>query len=65
MARNRVGARGHTIDIPLRARPQLELGNLLRTGELSRMWFVAKQTDLTFNLVGGVAGKGCVIGQPL
>ncbi|KAF6264839.1 FAE1/Type III polyketide synthase-like protein-domain-containing protein [Scenedesmus sp. NREL 46B-D3] len=29
----------------------LELGNLLRTGELIRLWSVASQTDLTFNLV--------------
>jgi hypothetical protein len=27
------------------------LGNMLRTGELIRLWSVASQTDLTFNLV--------------
>jgi hypothetical protein len=30
---------------------QLELVNLLKNGDLARLWAVASQTDLTFNLV--------------
>lgn len=29
----------------------LELANMAQKGELQRLWDVAKQTDLTFNLV--------------
>ena len=32
---------------------QLELANMLKNGDLQSMWTVARQTDLTFNLVGG------------
>jgi len=35
----------------LAAPPQLELANMMRTGELIKLWTVASQTDLTFNLV--------------
>jgi 3-ketoacyl-CoA synthase len=31
--------------------PQLELATLYQQGDLSRLWSVASQTDLTFNLV--------------
>lgn len=31
---------------------QLELGNMYQSGQLTQLWEVAKQTDLTFNLVG-------------
>lgn len=30
---------------------QLELGNMYQQGDLTRLWSVASQTDLTFNLV--------------
>jgi hypothetical protein len=32
--------------------PQLELCNMLRMGQLSALWNVAQETNLTFNLVG-------------
>eukprot|EP00878_Enallax_costatus_P003978 GHUV01004200.1.p1 GENE.GHUV01004200.1~~GHUV01004200.1.p1 ORF type:complete len:146 (+),score=15.43 GHUV01004200.1:262-699(+) len=37
--------------LPLAASLVLELGNMVRTGELIKLWSVASQTDLTFNLV--------------
>jgi hypothetical protein len=37
--------------IPIAASLVLELLNLAKNGELIRLWAVASQTDLTFNLV--------------
>eukprot|EP00877_Chromochloris_zofingiensis_P010954 jgi/Chrzof1/6111/Cz17g10060.t1_LCKAS5[v5.2] len=36
---------------PLAASLMLELGNMYQQGDLTRLWSVASQTDLTFNLV--------------
>lgn len=38
------------------ANVQLELANMFKNGDLQSMWEVARQTDLTFNMVGGHAG---------
>ncbi|WIA44626.1 hypothetical protein OEZ86_007343 [Tetradesmus obliquus] len=48
--------------VPLAASLVLELGNLYQTGDLSRLWVVAKQTDLTFNLVSAVACCSVLLG---
>lgn len=51
----------------------LELANMAQKGELQRLWAVAKQTDLTFNLVssrgecshlGGEGELRCLDQQP-
>lgn len=37
--------------LPIAVSMALELANMAQKGELQRLWTVAKQTDLTFNLV--------------
>ena len=37
--------------VPIAVSVALELGNMAQKGELQKLWTVAKQTDLTFNLV--------------
>jgi hypothetical protein len=37
--------------LPIAVSMALELANMAQKGELQRLWSVAKQTDLTFNLV--------------
>lgn len=50
--------------------PQLELLNMARKGEITRLLLMASQTDLTFNLVscgplrGGVMHAHMVIHHP-
>lgn len=48
--------------LPLAVSMALELGNMAQKGELQRLWTVAKQTDLTFNLVSssGVKLRTCI-----
>lgn len=38
---------------------QLELANMFRKGEISELWQVANQTDLTFNLVRFASINNC------
>lgn len=38
---------------------QLELANMWKNGEIQDMWSMARQTHLTFNMVGSWAGLGC------
>jgi hypothetical protein len=46
------GRRPHRSTLsPPRSPPQLELCNMLRVGQLSALWNVAHETNLTFNLV--------------
>ncbi|KAG2449792.1 hypothetical protein HYH02_005315 [Chlamydomonas schloesseri] len=48
--------------VPLAGMLLLELVNMHRTGELTRLLSVAKQTDLTFNLVTVIATIGALMG---
>jgi hypothetical protein len=41
----------YALVLPVAMSMALELGNMAQKGELQRLWAVAKQTDLTFNLV--------------
>jgi hypothetical protein len=41
----------YALVLPVALSMALELGNMTQKGELQRLWAVAKQTDLTFNLV--------------
>lgn len=40
---------------------QLELANMLKNGDLQSMWAVARQTNLTFNMVGAVSAAAGMI----
>eukprot|EP00878_Enallax_costatus_P002014 GHUV01002178.1.p1 GENE.GHUV01002178.1~~GHUV01002178.1.p1 ORF type:complete len:506 (+),score=137.11 GHUV01002178.1:244-1761(+) len=48
--------------VPVAASLVLELGNMYQTGELTRLWEVAKQTDLTFNLVSAIVCCSVLLG---
>lgn len=44
----------YALVLPVALSMALELGNMAQKGELQRLWAVAKQTDLTFNLVSSI-----------